>query len=89
MNRRILLVADERIYDHGHPLWPAREPPSNQERNVWAALDILTPRQREIVEMRIWADWTFKQIGAKLGISKQAAHSTYDRAITRLEEELT
>lgn len=85
---RVILVHDERLYDRGHPLWPAREPPNPNDKRVWAALEHLTDRQREVVEMRIYAEWTFKQIGHKLNISKQAAHSTYDRAIATLKEKL-
>lgn len=88
MSRRVIYTGNPQVLDHGQPLWPARDDPSDNELKVWAALETLTKRQREVVEMRHYGDWTFKQIGAKLGISKQAAHATYDRAITRMREML-
>lgn len=85
---RLIFTDKEHILDQGTPLWAPRGDPTETDKKVWAALEALTDRQREVVEMRVWAEWTFKQIGAKLGISKQAAHSTYDRAMLALKGEL-
>ncbi len=86
---RVLYTDNDNILDKGKHLWPPRDPPTGRDEAVWAALAKLTARQRAVIELRHYGDLTFKQIGASLDISKQAAHATYNKAIKILEEELS
>ncbi len=85
---RVRFTDRDHVLDNGKPLWPPRDQPSETDLNIWAALDVLTEKQKAVVEMRYFGEWTFKEIGAKLGISKQAAHSVHDRAMEALKEKL-
>jgi RNA polymerase sigma-70 factor (ECF subfamily) len=42
---------------------------------VWAEVDRLTPRQRQVLYLRFRADLTFDQVGVTLGITSAAARS--------------
>lgn len=85
---RVIYTDQEHILDQGQPLWPPRENPTEREQKLWEALAALTDRQQTILEMRHYGEHTFKQIGQHLGISKQAAHSTYTKATQHLKEAL-
>jgi RNA polymerase sigma-70 factor (ECF subfamily) len=53
---------------------------------VEAALERLSSRQREVIHLRIWDQWSFAQIGGRLDISEDAARMLYGRALGRLRE---
>ncbi|MEU6844879.1 SigE family RNA polymerase sigma factor [Streptomyces sp. NPDC046716] len=54
-------------------------------REVLAALARLTPRRREVLVLRYWADLSEAEIAATLGISKGAVKSNASRALDALE----
>ncbi|MGP3775739.1 RNA polymerase sigma factor [Streptomyces sp. SDT5-1] len=75
---------------------PAGEAPSAEDsvvldeahREVLAALSRLTPRRREVLVLRYWADLSEAEIAATLGISKGAVKSNASRALDALEKSL-
>ncbi|MET9699339.1 SigE family RNA polymerase sigma factor [Streptomyces sp. NPDC006529] len=56
-----------------------------EHREVLAALGHLTPRRREVLVLRYWADLSEAEIAATLGISRGAVKSTASRALDALE----
>ncbi|MFJ9179194.1 RNA polymerase sigma factor [Streptomyces sp. NPDC102360] len=75
---------------------PAGEAPSAEDsvvldeahREVLDALSRLTPRRREVLVLRYWADLSEAEIAATLGISKGAVKSNASRALDALEKSL-
>ncbi|MER5946581.1 SigE family RNA polymerase sigma factor [Streptomyces sp. NPDC001904] len=73
---------------------PAGETPSAEDsvvldeahREVLAALARLTPRRREVLVLRYWADLSEAEIAATLGISRGAVKSNASRALDALEK---
>ncbi|MBO1330241.1 SigE family RNA polymerase sigma factor [Streptomyces sp. VRA16 Mangrove soil] len=73
---------------------PAGEAPSAEDsvvldeahREVLAALARLTPRRREVLVLRYWADLSEAEIAATLGISAGAVKSNASRALDALEK---
>lgn len=53
-----------------------------------AALDVLSPRERWIVESRIWRRMSFRQIAHELALSKTHVDRIYKLALERLGDEL-
>lgn len=51
-----------------------------------AALANLTERHRVVIQLRIWEQWSFAQIGVRLGVSEDAARMLYGRALAKLRE---
>lgn len=86
---RMIFTPHEHVIDSGKPLYPPRELATEAERNVWLALGTLTDRQREIVEAKIYEELSFKEIGERLNISKQAAHAAYSIAIALMRKDMT
>ena len=60
------------------------EPP-----DIWAEVDRLSTRQRQVVYLRYQADLAFNDIGAVLGISAGAARSHATLALAALRQALT
>lgn len=58
------------------------------ERRAWLqlALELLDADEREIVLARQWEGHAFAAIGARLGISEDAARKRFDRAVARLAQ---
>ncbi|MEU9175504.1 SigE family RNA polymerase sigma factor [Streptomyces sp. NPDC048550] len=54
-------------------------------REVLAALGRLTPRRRQVLVLRYWADLSEAEIAATLGISRGAVKSNASRALDALE----
>jgi RNA polymerase sigma-70 factor (ECF subfamily) len=50
------------------------------------ALGSLSQRHRTVIHLRIWDQWSFAEIGARLEISEDAARMLYGRALARLRE---
>ncbi|WP_372348266.1 RNA polymerase sigma factor [Streptomyces sp. KL116D] len=75
---------------------PAGEAPSAEDavvldedhREVLAALARLTPRRRQVLVLRYWADLSEAEIAATLGISTGAVKSNASRALDALEKNL-
>ena len=68
---------------------PARPLRQNASREALdAALGGLSERHRTVIHLRIWDQLSFAQIGAKLGISEDAARMLYGRAIAKLRESM-
>ncbi|KIE27796.1 RNA polymerase sigma-70 factor [Streptomyces sp. MUSC 125] len=57
-------------------------------REVLAALDTLTRRQREVLVLRYWSHLTEAEIAATLGLSRGAVKSTASRALVALGRRL-
>jgi RNA polymerase sigma-70 factor (ECF subfamily) len=55
---------------------------------LWAEVDRLTKRQREVIYLRFRADLSFEQVSAVLGISSSAARSHCTHAVQTLRERL-
>ena len=51
--------------------------------------DLLTDRQKDVLEMRIVESKTFEEIGKCLNTSKQNVFEIYNKAITNLKKDLT
>lgn len=64
--------------------------PSNvvdqEEREAWVRLgiELLEPRDREVIVLRQWESLSFPEIGTRLGLDRSAAHKRFSRAIERL-----
>lgn len=56
---------------------------------VCDALGRLPEAWADVVAMRHWGEMTFSEIGKVLGVTKQAAHQTYKRALTLLATDVT
>ena len=59
---------------------------AEDHREVLAALSQLPPRQREVLVLRYWSDFSEADIAAALGISRGTVKSTASRALTALEK---
>ncbi|MGW7245965.1 RNA polymerase sigma factor [Streptomyces decoyicus] len=57
-----------------------------EHREVFAALNGLTARRREVLVLRYWGDLTEAQIAATLGISRGSVKSIASRALDSLEK---
>ena len=56
------------------------------ETQAWMQLciDILDPRDRDVILLRQWKELSFVQIGEQLGIDQAAARMRFERALARL-----
>ncbi|MFJ7273319.1 RNA polymerase sigma factor [Kitasatospora sp. NPDC098663] len=61
---------------------------NDEHRRVLAAMQELTPRQREVLVLRYWSDLSEAQIAEALGLSRGAVKSTASRALDALEKHL-
>ena len=79
-----------RAYVPPHDVEPegpdARAVLSEEHREVLAALDLLAPRQREVLVLRYWSGMSEAEIASALDISRGAVKSTASRALTALEK---
>jgi RNA polymerase sigma-70 factor (ECF subfamily) len=53
-----------------------------------AALGVLSERHRVVIRLRIWDQMPFTEVGARLGISEDAARMLYGRALASLRESM-
>lgn len=58
-----------------------------QDRELLAALDKLRPRDREVLQLRLWEEVTYDEIAALMGCSRHAAEQRYSKALRRLRSE--
>jgi RNA polymerase sigma-70 factor, ECF subfamily len=67
------------------------EPPPRDAADrlaVWAEVDRLPARQRQVLDLRYRADLSFEEIGSILGITPSAARSHATQAVARLRQRL-
>lgn len=81
--RRLTLVAD-RLGGQAQP----DAAPANDRVAVWAAVDELPIRQRQVLYLRYRADLPFEDIGRVMGISASAARSHATQAMATLRDRL-
>ena len=55
---------------------------------VDTALEGLTERHRTVIRLRIWDQFSFAEIGARLNLSEDAARMLYGRALAKLRESM-
>lgn len=75
------------------PVRSITEPPDRADRNeqqAWLrlALELLEPDDREVIRLRDWDGLSFPDLGARIGISEEAARKRYLRALPRLAQKL-
>ena len=83
--RRRANVSVEEVLESSPPAEPSFEDlvlGGTVERRVAALPD----RQRSVLNLRIWGDLSFKEIGSLLGISENSAKVSYHHAIRRLKQ---
>jgi len=56
---------------------------------IESALRRLPPEQRDVLVLKIWAELTFEQIAAQLGLSPNTAASRYRYALAALRQEMS
>ena len=64
-------------------------PPSDDRLEVARLLEILTPRQREVIVARFYLGLSYAEIAERLEMSVGAATSTASQAIARMRKELS
>jgi len=64
-------------------------PEASDRLTVWAAVDGLPARQRQVLYLHYAADLPFEEIAGVLGISASAARTHASRGMTALRSELT
>lgn len=60
----------------------------DQRRAIESALAALPPEQREIVQLKVYEDWTFQEIADLLAIPLNTAASRYRYAMDKLRDRL-
>ncbi|HEY7223090.1 MAG TPA: sigma-70 family RNA polymerase sigma factor [Micromonosporaceae bacterium] len=55
---------------------------------MWRAIRRLPTRQRQVVVLRFYAEWSIPEIAGALGISRGAVSSSLDRALTSLSAQV-
>jgi DNA-directed RNA polymerase sigma subunit (sigma70/sigma32) len=55
------------------------------EKIGWYKLEILSPRERELIEFRLQGD-TFEQVGAKLQMHRQNVLKSQKRALEKMQK---
>jgi RNA polymerase sigma-70 factor (ECF subfamily) len=53
-----------------------------------AALEALSERHRAVIHLRLWDRMSFGEIGARMGLSEDAARMLYGRALAKLRESM-
>jgi RNA polymerase sigma-70 factor (ECF subfamily) len=60
----------------------------DDRRRLLAALECLPPKQRLVVELRVFEDLSFKEVGEVAECSENAAKVNFHHAVKRLREEM-
>jgi RNA polymerase sigma factor (sigma-70 family) len=71
-----------------HPMPPAGSVVNPEIDETWSAVCRLPVRERSVVVLRYWLDWSEADIAASLGWPPGTVKSTLHRALKRLEKEL-
>jgi len=64
-------------------------PDASDRLAVWAAVDLLPPRQRHVLYLHYAADLAFDQVATVIGISPSAARTHASRGLATLRGQLT
>jgi RNA polymerase sigma-70 factor (ECF subfamily) len=67
----------------------ARLDQRDDRRRLLAALDVLPPKQRLVVELRVFEDLSFKEVADVAECSENAAKVNFHHAVKRLREEMS
>jgi RNA polymerase sigma-70 factor (ECF subfamily) len=67
----------------------ARLDAGDDRRRLLAALEILPPKQRLVVELRVFEDLSFKEVAEVAECSENAAKVSFHYAVKKLREEMT
>lgn len=59
---------------------------AHDKRRMWAALQKLAPRDRQIVIARVFDELTLEKVGSQLGITKERVRQIETRALNKLRE---
>lgn len=65
---------------------PVDGAPDPGDPDLWAAVRALPPRQREAVALRYVGDLSYRDVGAAMGCSEQAARRSAFEGVRRLRE---
>mgnify|MGYP002778359523 FL=1 len=68
--------------------WGEEPADAETSRNLQRALQELSPRQREIIQLRFFDDRSYDEIAGMLGINKQSVHNLVFRALESLRSRL-
>ncbi len=49
-------------------------------------LDQISPKAKNIIYLRIWEGWTFRELGKLYGCSRQWAYSLYKRSLEEIKD---
>ena len=83
---------DERRAGSGEPEPPPADPADlDRDRRraaLRAAVAALPPRQRMVLELRVYDDLTFREVAALCGVSENAAKVSFHHAVARLRQRL-
>ena len=66
----------------------APAPPGERDERLVEAVEALSDRQRTVVELHMWAQWSFRTIGAHLGLREGTVREHWRNALERLREQL-
>jgi RNA polymerase sigma-70 factor (ECF subfamily) len=61
---------------------------AERRKSVRAAMDVLTPKDREILMLKYTQDWSYRQLAERIGISESAVEARLHRARQRLRAKL-
>lgn len=67
----------------------ARLDAGDDRRRLLAALEVLPPKQRLVVELRVFEDLSFKEVAEVAECSENAAKVSFHYAVKKLREEMT
>jgi RNA polymerase sigma-70 factor (ECF subfamily) len=86
-------LPDDSVLDLDVGARPATEPGSRaarNEREAWVrlALELLPGEDRQVLLLRQWHELEFAQVGARLGLSEDAARMRFQRALPKLARKL-
>lgn len=59
-----------------------------QQEWMFLAVELLAPSDRDVIRLRDWEQLEFEEIGARLGVSAEAARKRYHRALPRLADKV-
>jgi RNA polymerase sigma factor (sigma-70 family) len=87
VNQAISVIRRRRTAS-AHPVPPAGAVTNPEIDETWSAVRRLPARERSVVVLRYWLDWSEADIAASLGWPSGTVKSTLHRALKRLEKEL-
>jgi RNA polymerase sigma-70 factor (ECF subfamily) len=61
---------------------------AEERRRLWRAIDELPPKQRLVLELRVYDELPFREVAEIAGCSENAAKVNFHHAVKRLRESL-